>query len=128
MLVLCNFLRKLMVSDKKIHRSFRTHTTLDKQNPLENFLIFTIYQNYTLALSSSTLSNNVDNSDFHRTMIIQYFHCLNQLYPFQNVQRSIQTDFLKCMHVCCLIRSLWSENQTISIVDFFPLFCQNDAV
>ena len=28
MLVLCNFLRKLMVSDKKIHRAFRTHTTL----------------------------------------------------------------------------------------------------
>ena len=28
MLVLCNFLRKLMVSDKKIHRAFRTRTTL----------------------------------------------------------------------------------------------------
>ena len=28
MLVLCNFLRKLMVSDKEIHRAFRTHTTL----------------------------------------------------------------------------------------------------
>ena len=28
MLVLCNFLRKLMVSDKKIHRAFRTYTTL----------------------------------------------------------------------------------------------------
>ena len=27
-LVLCNFLRKLTVSDKKIHRAFRTHTTL----------------------------------------------------------------------------------------------------
>ena len=25
---LCNFLRKLMVSDKKIHRAFRTRTTL----------------------------------------------------------------------------------------------------
>ena len=28
MLVLCNFLKKLMVSDEKIHRAFRTHTTL----------------------------------------------------------------------------------------------------
>ena len=28
MLVLCNFLRKLMVSDKKIHRAFQIHTTL----------------------------------------------------------------------------------------------------
>ena len=50
MLVLCNFLRKLMVSDKKIHRSFRTRTTSYKQNPSEKFFIFTIYQNYTLAL------------------------------------------------------------------------------
>ena len=49
MLVLCNFLRKLMVSDKKIHRAELIQ--LYKQNPLEKFLIFTIYQNYTLALS-----------------------------------------------------------------------------
>ena len=38
-----------MVSDKKIHRAFRTHITLLKKT-LEKFLIFTIYQNYTLAL------------------------------------------------------------------------------
>ena len=42
-----SFLRKLMVSDKKIHRAFRTHTTLFKQNPLhlQTFLIFTLYPN-----------------------------------------------------------------------------------
>ena len=28
MLVLCNFLRKIMVSDKKIHRTYITHTNL----------------------------------------------------------------------------------------------------
>ena len=28
MLVLCNFLRKLMVSDKKIYRAIRSHRTL----------------------------------------------------------------------------------------------------
>ena len=28
MFVLCSFLRKLMVSDKKIHKAFKTHTTL----------------------------------------------------------------------------------------------------
>ena len=28
-------------------------TTLDEQYPLEKFFIFTIYQNYTLALTSS---------------------------------------------------------------------------
>ena len=26
--IFCNFLRKLMVSNKKIHRALRTHTTL----------------------------------------------------------------------------------------------------
>ena len=52
MLVLCNFLRKLMVSNKKIHRALRTHTNYSyEQYPLEKFFIFTIYQNYTLALS-----------------------------------------------------------------------------
>ena len=40
-----------MVSDKTIHKPSRTHTTLIKQNPLENISIFTIYQNYTLAYS-----------------------------------------------------------------------------
>ena len=39
----------LMVSDKMIHGAFRTQ--LYKQNTLEKILIFTIYQNYTLALN-----------------------------------------------------------------------------
>ena len=52
MLVLCNFLKILMVSDKMLHKAFRTHTTLNKQNPLEKSFIF-IYQNYTLALRMS---------------------------------------------------------------------------
>ena len=33
-----------MVSDKTIHKAFRTH----EQNPLEKFVIFIIYLNYTL--------------------------------------------------------------------------------
>ena len=49
MLVLCNFLRKFMVSNKKIHRALRTHTTLMNNTALEKFFIFTIYRNYTLA-------------------------------------------------------------------------------
>ena len=44
MLVLCNFLRKLMVSNKKIHRALRTHTTTYEQYPLEKFFISGIYQ------------------------------------------------------------------------------------
>ena len=39
MLVLCNFLRKLMVSDKKIHRAFSTHTTL-LTKPIREIFIF----------------------------------------------------------------------------------------
>ena len=38
MLVLCNFL-KLMVSDKKIHRAFRTHTTLQTK-PIRDIFNF----------------------------------------------------------------------------------------
>ena len=30
-----NFLEILMVSDKTVHKSFRIHKTLNKQNPLE---------------------------------------------------------------------------------------------
>ena len=37
MLVLCNFLRKLMVSNKKIHRALRTHTTLMNNTHWRNF-------------------------------------------------------------------------------------------
>ena len=48
MLVLCNFLRILMVSDETT--GFLELIQLYKQNPLEKVLIFIIYQNYTLAL------------------------------------------------------------------------------
>ena len=48
---LCNFLRKLMVSNKKIHRAFENSYNSYEQYPLEKSSIFTIYQNYTLALS-----------------------------------------------------------------------------
>ena len=39
-----------MVSDKKIHRAFRIHTTLQTNPIREIYIIFTIYQNYTLNL------------------------------------------------------------------------------
>ena len=53
MLVLCNFLKILMVSDK-ITRLLEL-IQFYKQNPLETFIIFTIYQNNTLALNSHRL-------------------------------------------------------------------------
>ena len=36
-------------------------TQLHKQSPLEKFFIFTIYQNYTLALNSNTAPKNKIN-------------------------------------------------------------------
>ena len=45
----CNFLKILTVSDKTFTRLLE-FIKLYKQNPLEKFFIFTIYQNYTLAL------------------------------------------------------------------------------
>ena len=44
-----------MASDKTIHKAFRIHKTLYKQNLLAEF-IFTKYQNYTLALTPSWYS------------------------------------------------------------------------
>ena len=49
-LVLCNFLRKLYGFRQKRFTGLLELTKLYKQNPLEKFFIFTIYQIYTLAL------------------------------------------------------------------------------
>ena len=60
-----HFLKILMVSDKTIHKAFRTHTNVQlcKQNPLEKICIFTIYQNYTMALMG-TYSNDWSYDNF----------------------------------------------------------------
>ena len=50
MLVLCNFLRILMVSE---FTGLLQLVQLYKQNPLEKCFMFTVYQNYTLALRQS---------------------------------------------------------------------------
>ena len=47
-----------MVSNKKIHRALRTHTNCYEQYPLEKFFIFTIYQNYTLALILTSFTSD----------------------------------------------------------------------
>ena len=62
-----------MVSDKTVHKAFRTHTTLYKQNPLEKFSIFTksIYQNYTLALIALHVREHYQRGNFHA------HHCLH---------------------------------------------------
>ena len=55
MLVLCNFLKILMVSDKNDSQGLKLvlmHCIqLYEQHPSEKFFIFTIYQNYTLAFN-----------------------------------------------------------------------------
>ena len=50
MLVLCNFLRKLMGFEQKDSQGFENSYNSYEQYQLEKFFIFTIYQNYTLAL------------------------------------------------------------------------------
>ena len=55
MLVLCNFSQKSDGFRQNDSQGFLELVQLYKQNPLVKFFIFTIYQNYTLAL---TLGNN----------------------------------------------------------------------
>ena len=49
MLVLCSFLKMLMVTDEMIHMAFRTHTTLYTKPIRENYN-FHYLPNYTFAL------------------------------------------------------------------------------
>ena len=51
MLVLCNFLRKLIFFEQNDSQGFENSYNSYERYPLEKFFIFTIYQNYTLALS-----------------------------------------------------------------------------
>ena len=50
MLVLCNFLRKNDGFEEKDSQGFENSYNSYEQYPLEKIFIFTIYQNYTLAL------------------------------------------------------------------------------
>ena len=52
MLVLCNFLRKIYGFEQKDSQGFENSYNSYEQNLLEKILIFTIYQNYTLALNA----------------------------------------------------------------------------
>ena len=53
MLVLCNF-TKIDGFEQKDSQGFENSYNSYGQYPLEKFFIFTIYQNYTLALTSCT--------------------------------------------------------------------------
>ena len=69
MLVLCSFLRKFMVSEKRFTGLLEL-IQIYKQNQLEKFLIFTIYQNYTLALIHILCYHNLS---FNVTMTMFLF-------------------------------------------------------
>ena len=56
MLVLCNFLKILMVSDKMIHRAFRTHTTLETK-PIREIFHFHYLPKIYIGFKISTLNN-----------------------------------------------------------------------
>ena len=51
MLVLCNFSTKIDGFEQKDSQGFENSYNSYEQYPLEKFFIFTIYQNYTLALN-----------------------------------------------------------------------------
>ena len=50
-IVLCNFLRKIDGFEEKDSQGFENSYNSYEQYPLEKIFIFTIYQNYTLALT-----------------------------------------------------------------------------
>ena len=50
-----------MVSNRKDSQGFENSYNSYEQYPLEKFFIFTIYQNYTLALSSAVASNRLQS-------------------------------------------------------------------
>ena len=52
MLVLCNFSTKIDGFEQKDSQGFENSYNSYEQYPLQKFFIFTIYQNYTLALNS----------------------------------------------------------------------------
>ena len=56
MLVLCNFPTKIDGFEQKDSQGFENSYNSYEQYPLEKFFIFTIYQNYTLALKRKTNS------------------------------------------------------------------------
>ena len=62
MLVLCNFFQNIQWFQTKCFTRLLELLQLYKQNPLEKFLIFTIYQKYTLALTLCSLSSTLGTS------------------------------------------------------------------
>ena len=73
------------VSDRKIHRAFRTHTTT--HIPLEIFFIFTICQNYTLALIMSAVETHRPACEFTKVV---YFKSMVYFSVHHTVQCSVQ--------------------------------------
>ena len=53
-LLLCNFLKILMVSDKTIHKVLELIQLCIKTKPTKEIFHLTIYQNYTIALTNYT--------------------------------------------------------------------------
>ena len=78
------FLKIWVVSDKTIQRAFRIHTTLlNKQNPLEKMFIFTMYQNYTLALKFNLKFSNWWIQSMHKSYIVYFVHVHVHVYVYR---------------------------------------------
>ena len=76
---------------KRFTGTFRTHTTLWIQNPLETFFIFTIYQNYTerqkkrlsLIQSDISLKSGLHQNDSYLDTDLGKFIAINKLTSCQ---------------------------------------------
>ena len=80
-----------MVPDKKIFTGLLELIQLYKQNPLEKFFIFTIYQNYTLALKYTQ-----DSMRFVVSLQVQ----MNKFFfsPMKISREVRQLDFCQTVH------------------------------
>ena len=81
MLVLCNYLRQLMVSNKKIHRALRTHTTL-----MNN----THYRNISFSPFTKTIL-----WPSHLSSIFMYFSCSTVSYSGSKNCGKYLEDFIR---------------------------------
>jgi len=110
--VLINFLKILMSSDKSVLGAFRTHAT----KPITEYLVFTIYQNFTLALSTKMYCAILQCTCevlFRKAFIV---HEMSQYPPFVSVAR-----MLRRPSTCLILFSVKCKVTNINTFLLFPI-------
>ena len=91
MLVLCNFLRKLIVSNKKIHRALRTRTTLMNNTHQRNFSFSPFTKTIMNGVSSKTYQKFFFSSTFVYAYILRETHKIRDIL-WQNLNHLLQVN------------------------------------